>query len=66
MHLAITLKAARINASLTQKEAASALDITKSTLASYEMGKTIPKIDMAKKIARLYGMSTEDINFFEE
>lgn len=62
----ITLKAARINAGYTQKEAAGMLGITKSTIASYEMLETIPKIDMAKKIAKLYGLSTDDIIFFEE
>ena len=63
--MAITMKAARINANLTQEQAAKALEITKGTLASYEMGKTIPKIDMAKKIARLYGLTVDDIIFFE-
>lgn len=63
--MAITMKAARTNADLTQEQAAEALGITKGTLASYELGKTIPKIDMAKRIARLYGFSVDDIIFFE-
>lgn len=60
----ITLKAARVNAGYTQREAAAALDISKSTVASYEKGKTIPTADMAQKIAELYKMSSEDIKFF--
>ena len=61
--MAITLKAARVNANLTQKEAAKRLEISKSTLASYEMYKTIPSIDMAKKIAALYGLEVDGIIF---
>lgn len=61
--MAITLKAARINRDMTQEAAAKELGITKGTLASYESGKTIPKISMAKKIARLYGLAVDDIIF---
>lgn len=61
--MAITLKAARVNANLTQKEAAKRLEISKGTLASYEMYKTVPGIDMAKNIAALYGLAVDDIIF---
>lgn len=59
----ITLKAARINAGLTQKEAASRLGISKNTLSGYEIGKAIPKIDTAKAIANLYGVAVDNIIF---
>ena len=62
--MVLTLKAARINAGLTQKEAAAALGITKGTLANYEMGKTVPKIDTAKKMVKLYGVSANHLDFF--
>lgn len=61
--MAITLKAARVNANFTQKEAAKRLGISKGALASYEMYRTIPGIDTAKKIAALYGRSIDDIIF---
>lgn len=61
--MAITLKAARVNANLTQKEAAKRLNISKATLASYEMYRTIPGIDMAQKIAELYGLAVDGIIF---
>lgn len=64
--MAITLKAARVNAGLTQKEAAKRLKISKGTLASYEMYRTIPGIDTAKKIADLYGRAVDDIIFLPE
>lgn len=60
----ITMRAARTNAGYTQQEAAAMLGITKTTLASYETGKTIPKINMALKMAELYGLSADDIKFF--
>ena len=61
--MAITLKAARVNAGLTQKEAAKSLNISRNTLASYEMYKTKPDIAMAQKIAALYGLSVNGIIF---
>ena len=63
MPMAITLKAARVNANFTQKEAAKKLGISKGTLASYELYKTIPNVDTAKKIANLYGLEVDGIIF---
>lgn len=62
--MAISMKAARINANLTQKEAAKALKISKNTLAGYEKGRSVPKIDMAAAMAALYGLTVDDIIFF--
>lgn len=59
--MAITLKAARINAGLLQKEVAEALDVSTPTIASYEVYKTSPDITMARKIAKLYGLTVDDI-----
>lgn len=61
--MAITLKAARVNAGLTQKEAAKKLNISKGTLASYEMYRTKPDIEKAKQIADLYGTTVDGIIF---
>lgn len=60
----ITLRAARVNAGLTQAEACRALGLSKGTVASYEANKTMPTIEMAKKFAELYGCKVEDIKFF--
>ena len=59
--MAIHLKAARVNAGYTQDAAAKALNLGKNTIASYEAYKTIPDIETAKRIARLYGMSVDAI-----
>lgn len=62
--MAIHLKAARVNAGLTQKEAAEKLKISKNTLANYEKYKTKPDIELSKKIAALYKTTVDDIIFF--
>ncbi len=64
--MSITLKAARVNEGLTQREAASILNISKNTLASYEKYQTKPDIEMAKKMAALYKRSINDLKFFAD
>lgn len=61
--MAVTLKAARVNAELTQKEAAEKLGISKQTLANYEMYKTKPDIEMANKMVALYDLPVDAIIF---
>lgn len=59
----ISLKAARVNAGLSQGEAAQRLNVAVSTLRNWEAGKTFPtkpKIDM---ICELYGIPF-DVLFF--
>lgn len=63
--MAITLKAARVNAGMSQTEAANHLGISKNTLCNYENYRTIPDIEMSKKIAALYNWSVNDIIFFK-
>lgn len=63
------LKAARVNAGLTQTEAVeklkeSGVKITKNTLASYESYRTKPDIETAVALAKLYGLTVNDIIFF--
>ena len=64
--VAMTLKAARVNAEMTQLEAAKALKISKSTLSNYEKYRTIPDIERSKQIAALYGCTVNDIIFFKQ
>ena len=61
--MAITLKAARINVKLTQREAAERLGISPDTLIKYEAGETFPTVPMIQKIESLYGLTYNDINF---
>lgn len=59
----IGLRAARVNAGFTQKEAAERLEISRSTLANYEMSKTKPDIDTAIALAKLYGVPIDNLIF---
>ena len=59
----ITLKAARINAGLGQKEAASKLGVSNKTLSAWENGISFPGADMIPKICDLYGRPYDGINF---
>ena len=59
----ITLKAARVNADLSQKQAAAALGVNVATLQNYETGKTVPDWDMVMRIGEVYGFPTDFIIF---
>ena len=52
----ITLKAARVNASLSQIEAAEKIGVAASTLRNWEAGKTFPTKPKIDKICEVYGI----------
>lgn len=58
-----TLRALRINAGISAKEAAAAVGINEDTLYRYESGKSSPQIGTALKLAKLYGVSIDVIDF---
>jgi DNA-binding XRE family transcriptional regulator len=64
--MAITLKASRVNAGLTQKEVCEALNIGKNTLINYEKYRVIPNMEMGKKLADLYNTSVDNIKWSKE
>ena len=59
----ITVKAARVNAGLTQADVAKKLNKSKNTIVNYEKGIRMPDIETGKALAKLYGMSVDDIIF---
>ena len=59
----ITLKAARVNANLTQQEAAKKLNISKDTLANWEKGKTFPDAEGILNIEKIYNIPYDNIIF---
>lgn len=59
----ISLKAARVNAGLTQDEAAKKIGVTRDTLRNWETGKSSPNVVVFKTIENVYGMSYDDISF---
>ncbi len=60
----ITLKAARVNAGLTQEEVAKKVKKSKNTIVNYESGKRSPDMVTGKALAELYGCSVDDLIFF--
>lgn len=59
----ITLKAARVNAGYTQKEAAELLGVSNVTLCNWENGVSFPDAQQIQKICELYGVSYDNLNF---
>ena len=57
----ITLAAARVNAGLSQREAAKMLGITPETLRNYERGKQVPSWTTVKEMERIYGISADNM-----
>ena len=62
--MSMTLKAARVNAGLTQKEAAKKLGVSANTLCAYERGKLYPSICVVKRMEKAYNVSYNDLIFF--
>ena len=59
----ITLKGARVNANLTQAQAAKLIGVSKDTLRHYEKGKSFPDVPTIKKIEQAYGVTYAQIKF---
>lgn len=59
--MAISLKAARINAGKTQTEAGVYVGKSKNTIANYENYTSKPDVETAQKLAEFYGLSVDDI-----
>ena len=59
----ITLKAARVNAGLSQAEAAKKIGVASSTLRNWEAGKTFPNQPKIEKLCEVYGIPFEVIFF---
>lgn len=59
----ITLKAARVNANLTQTEAAKRIGVTRDTISNWETGKSSPNVRMVKVIEKVYGVPYDSLIF---
>jgi transcriptional regulator with XRE-family HTH domain len=51
----ISLEAARVNAKMSQQDAATAMKVNVSTISNWEKGKTSPDADKFKELCQLYG-----------
>ncbi len=56
---ATKLAQARKDAGYTQRQVAEILKMSKSTIASYEMGRTQPDIETLGRLADFYAVSTD-------
>lgn len=61
--LQISLAAARVNAEMTQTEAAKAMNVSKNTLVNWEKGTSKPSITQAKELAAIYKIPLDYIFF---
>lgn len=61
--LKLTLKAARVNAGLTQKEVAEKLNISNKTVCSWETGATTPNALQVETLCALYNVTYDHLIF---
>ena len=61
MEIEITLKAARVNAGLTQEQVMEKTGFSRQTLIRWESGKTSPKLEKLLRLCELYGVPIECI-----
>lgn len=50
----VSLEAARVNAKLSQKEAANRMNVNIATISNWENGKTSPSAEQFKKLCEIY------------
>lgn len=50
----ISLEAARVNAKLTQEQAANKLGVSKNTVINWEKGRVTPRISEMDRLSKLY------------
>ena len=59
----ITLKAARMNKQLTQRDAAAKIGVTRDTIGNWERGKSFPDAMQIKRIEEVYNVRYDDLIF---
>lgn len=57
----ISLKAARVNANMTQREWAESLNVTVDTVLNWEKGKSEPRLSELRKMSELSGIPMDYI-----
>lgn len=57
----VSLRAARVNARMTQDQTCKAMNIAKSTLISWEKENTFPTAVQLKRLCSLYNCTMDDI-----
>lgn len=57
----ISMAAARVNAKMTQTDAAREMNVSKQTIVNWEKGDTSPTVPQARKMAEIYGIPLDYI-----
>lgn len=60
----ISLAAARVNAQLTQREAAKKIGVSETTIVNWEAGRSEPTVTQARTLSELYQMPLDNIKIF--
>lgn len=58
----ITLKAARVNAGLSQAETAKKIGVNTQTIARWESGKNDIPVSKFRALCKIYGCKEEEVN----
>ena len=61
----ITMRAARVNAGLTQPQMADMMDKSDATIRAWERDEKMPKADEFKKYCEICGLETSDVRLPE-
>ncbi len=64
--LKISLAAARVNANMTQEEAADRVKVSRSSILKWESGKTPITFQKLNELAEVYGISVDNIRMPSE
>lgn len=59
----LTLKAARVNKGLTQKDAAKLMGVSRNVISNWERQKSFPDVLQVKRIEEVYGLQFQEIIF---
>lgn len=57
----ISLRAARVNADLTQQEVADKIGVSKHTIINWERGRTKPKKHILIALSSIYGIDIDNL-----
>lgn len=57
----ISLEAARVNARLTQEQAANKLGVSKNTVINWEKGRVAPRVSEMDRLSKLYKIPVDFI-----
>jgi putative transcriptional regulator len=60
------IKVFRAMHDLTQEDLAQKIGVTRQTILAIEKGKYIPSLDLGFKMARYFGVTIEEIFFYED